>query len=118
MKKITLVLFLTSLATHASCPDQVQLLSMNNKVTFCQTQDGSLISKNCFEDKRCNWKEELETIRKIRLTEGQLVMGKNPNSVKCTVAGKVVHLFRDQKNNEQTFCEISTGHFLDVASFD
>jgi len=114
--QILTVLFLTFSAL-ANCPDKIVLESIKGKVSFCQTSEGLVISENCYVDKTCNWTEEITKIQKITPSEDQLVGGKNPDSVKCSLAGKVVHLFRDQKKNEQTFCEIMPGKFLDVNAF-
>jgi hypothetical protein len=117
MKTYLLLLLLFPLSVLADCPDVIQLQGLKSKVNFCHSKEG-LVSENCYQDKSCDWKGQLQTIKKIVPTEEQLTMGKNPNSVKCSLAGKMVHLFRDNKDNEQTFCEIFPHKFLDVAAFD
>jgi len=112
-----LVLLTYSFSALANCPDKIELESIKGKISFCQTSDGIAISENCYIDKSCDWKAELTKIKQVTPSEEQLVMGKNPDSVKCSLAGKVVHLFRDKQKNEQTFCEILPGKFLDVTAF-
>ena len=114
--QILTVLFLT-ISALAKCPDKIELESIKGKISFCQTSDGIVISENCYIDKACDWKAELTKIQKITPSEEQLMGGKNLDSVKCSLAGKVVHLFRDKQKNEQTFCEILPGKFLDVSAF-
>jgi len=106
-----------SFTALSNCPDKIELESIKGKINFCQTSDEIVISENCYTDKACDWKAELTKIKQLTPSEEQLVMGKNPDSVRCSLAGKVVHLFRDKQKNEQTFCEISPGKFLDTSAF-
>jgi hypothetical protein len=117
MKYLLFYLSISLSFSSTSCPHEFSLSGVKGMTQFCISPEKHVVSKLCFEDKKCEWKTIQEKIKKLEPTEKELRGGKNPTSKKCDLAGFRVAIFRDVDGNEQSFCEIKPDAYISNSSF-
>lgn len=112
MKELLLVLiFSTSALAGIDCTKLTVLNSVLGKGEFCFDKDlSAFLSKTCRTS--CEAVKLIEKAKKIDENNLDLSGGKNPSSVKCKELGGRVHLYEDNKKNQQTFCEAKDGSLI------
>lgn len=113
---ILLALCFNSFATTV-CPESMVLTKQEQKIEICISGEVS-ISRSCYEDAKCNWRKEIEELKKVRPTISDLSGGKNPLSAKCTLSDHTVHILRDSEGHEQSFCEFAPGKYVSTANLE
>lgn len=93
------------------CDKRTILNSVLGKSEFCFDKElSAFVSKSC--QKTCEAIKFIESSKKIDEAKLDLSGGKNPSSVKCKELGGRVHLYEDEKKNQQTFCEANDGSMI------
>ena len=118
MKYLILLVFTSQVFANSNCPKEHSLKSLYKNVTFCISTERHVVSKNCYVDSKCNWRDDIKTVKSFVVGEQYLSGGRNPLSKKCGLAERDIAIFRDEAGNEQTFCEFSEGRYYSTTSLE
>lgn len=118
MKYLLLLLFTFKVFATTNCPKEHSLKNFKESVNFCISSEGHVVSKNCYVDSTCKWREDIKAIKAFIVSEQDLSGGKNPLSKKCDLAEREISIFRDKAGNEQTFCELTEGRYFSTTSLE
>ncbi|MFZ4715106.1 MAG: hypothetical protein ACOYL6_15400 [Bacteriovoracaceae bacterium] len=117
MKWFLLLTFFSLLCqAKVDCGQMTKFKSIEKSEEFCfMKESDAFISKSCLSG-HCAVLGLLVKAKELKLLKSELAGGGNSSSLKCAKLGGKALLYRDENQNQQSFCEASDGSKVSMNS--